>query len=218
MSKYLELCAGLAACLVLAGCQSSSVAKSKPVAPLVSKTPVQVSPADEDGRGDLYLLAGKNRISVGDDPAEVLVGGFKKPEVAATITRLPAGLDDAFRFVGWEANNRSVGLVSRNRTVLLAVDTKEGLTQEKRDQDVQSYRNAFGAPTEVPRSKVHYYFWDQGKVRLMLCTVIDARGNVSLTSAIGIVPLMEHFRMDLQSAEADANRAQVMFDNNGQVK
>ena len=204
--------------LALAGCQGTATKTEKPIGLLVSKASVQVSPADEEARSDLYLLSSTSRIYVGDDPADALGGGFKRPERAALVTRLPAGLDDAFKFTGWEGNDRSLGLVSRNRTVLLAVDTREGITQDFRDQTVADYKRKLGTPREVQRSRVRYWFWEQGKVRLMLCSVVDRRGNLSLTSALGVFPLMLHFRMDPDMAEKDASAAEVMFDRGGNHK
>lgn len=201
---WISLSAGLA----IAGCQGG---KSAGAPPLVTKTPVEVSPVDENVRADdLYILSGTSRITVGDNPNEALTGGFKKPERAVTASRLPPGLDDTFRFGGWESTERSVGLVSRNRTVLLAVDNQENLSQDKRDKAIQTYTRLFGLPMrEIQRPHAHYYFWEQGKVRLMVCTTVDPRGAVSMTSAIGVNPLMQKFRMDPETAEKDATEAEA---------
>lgn len=194
--------------LALVGCQGG---RSAGAPPLVSKVAVEVTPLDENARADeLYLLSGTSRIAVGDNAGEVLVGGFKKPDRAVTATRLPPGLDDTFRFTGWESTERSVGLISRNRTVLLAFESQENISQEKCDKAISVYGKLFGLPSrDIKRPHSHYYFWEQGKVRMMVCTTVDSRGVVSMSSAIGVLPLMDKFRMEPNQAEKDSGEAEL---------
>lgn len=206
----------LATATALVGCQGGAANGTRSIGPLVSRNPVSLTVAEEDSRSSLFLLSGPSRIAVGDDPAEAVSGGFKKPERAVTVTRLPVGLDDAFRFSGWEGSDRTLGLVSRNRNVLLAVDTRERVSQEVRDRAVGSYSSRFGKPETVSQARVSYWFWEDGNVRLMVCSALDARGDLSLTSALGVAALMNNYRMSKETAEKDAAQAQSMFDKKPQ--
>ena len=211
MSKITRLWKSLSVSLLSAGLVGCQGGKSASAPPLVSKTPVEVSPIDENTRADdIFLLSGNSRIVVGDNSNDALTGAFKKPDRAVTATRVPPGLDDTFRFTGWESTGRSVGLISRNRTVLLAMETRENISQDQRDQVITTYRKLFGlADKEVQRPHAHYYFWERGKARFMVCTTVDSRGTVSMTSAVGVVPLMTKFRMDAESAEKDSSEAEL---------
>lgn len=172
---------------------------------LISSAPVYVTDQDEDKTSSLFIVHKSSRIQIGADPLDVLSGGYKKPERALSITSIPPGFEDSFRVYGWDSATRSVGLISRNRKVLLAVDTQKKVDATLLDTTLLNARRTFGEPVAQNQAdRSNYWFWQENGIRLMICRYVNDSGSVTMTTAIGLNQIMDHFRMSADSATKDA--------------
>ncbi|MBS1709518.1 MAG: hypothetical protein JSS65_12465 [Armatimonadetes bacterium] len=199
----------------MAGCgvapteQASAKAAPKTTRDAAPKLP------DTVGGSKLYIVSDAARLNVGMDVDLVLndakSGGFRRPERSTSINRMPPGFDAAYRCYGWETPNRSFGVITRGREVVLALDTYERADQKALDDLSALFTTRFGTPTSINGTRVHYDFWQDGSDRLMLCSTLDEVGNLSFTVALGNVLLMDYFRMDSSSAIEDQTTADKLF-------
>lgn len=204
----------IAACTALAGCDVSGLAiNGKGGSPQLELDDVQIS--RDALTSDLSLMSKDSQIRLGQKLNTALVGGFRRPSKGVALKELPPGVSSEFTGLGWETPERTVSLVGKEDDIILALDMLNRATQDEVRQMVSRYRLFNGAPhAEVSSANANYWFWQDGPVRLMVCSVKVAPGYYRVTSVLGLGDVMDRLRMDEGSAQRDvAAAAQISHES-----
>ncbi|MCH7905391.1 MAG: hypothetical protein IH944_12625 [Armatimonadetes bacterium] len=208
----------LAVLLLVAGCSSPSQQVSdQPEAQARPPIDPSISYDEEVVDGDLALIQGDARLSVGDSRSQAL-RVFKAPAGSYPRTSLPSGLGKKFSAIGWESNDASFGAILYTRNdaaashVVQAMVTWEGVDEETVQQKFLLYRDEFGLPsTPIGGQDVAYWFWQKRERVLMINKATDPAGKVSLTVAVGLKEVMAGLRMSESAAKKDKNTAEELL-------
>lgn len=159
------------------------------------------------------LRHGSREVRLGGDPGEV-ERAFDPPSRTFPIGELPFE-EGELTVTGWQSANEGLGIISREGRVVLVLHTFERASERLADDLIDQYgalsRNLH---TEIQGDNVRYWFWQDNRQRLMLVRHRDRRGNLHVTVALGVIELMNVLRMDPDSAQEDADRADELLSRN----
>ena len=178
------------------------------------KTPVMtVAAPNFSVPSDLALLRENGRVSVGESYDKALEV-FPKPPKAFDITDGPPGLPADYQADGWQNSTEGFGVLETQGLIALAIYERMSTTQDTADAVVARHEQALGQTSEsrLDYKDVRFWFWDDGKRRVMICTVSAGQGKVALTVAVGDDGLMNALGMSPTSAERNGQAAQSLFD------
>lgn len=192
--------------LAIAGCDVTRLAiPASENRPKTTSNEVRLSAADLGSR--LALRVDDTEIRVGNLAQDVFQGSFARPPRAVQWHELPPTLDESFGSDGWETPDRSLSLVSKDGSVVMAIYTTQTNAAADFDEATKHYEYALPTQPLVRKdNNSEYRFWTDGAVTLMLCWFQDGKAS-TFSQVIGLSRLMRDLRMDPDSAEQDARTA-----------
>lgn len=202
-----QLLAGLVFGLILSGCDVSALAiDGKEGGSVLEVADVTI---DRDAlTSNLALMKPNTAIRVGQKLNTALVGDYRKPTRGVTLKELPPGVSADFEGLGWETAERSVNLVGLEEDIILALDLQSKSSAEDREQAIERYKFVYGDSDAIVKGETaEYWFWEDGPVRLMVCSVKVSDSRFRLTSVLGLKSVMDRLRMDQDSATRDVAAA-----------
>lgn len=142
---------------------------------------------------------------------------FPNPKPKTALTDLPPGFDPGlFQRWGWSDDKTGDGfgvvLDRPTKKIILALVIAAQLRQTDLDAAVGAYSDTFGEPKKVGDDLVAFWFWEDGKHRLMLSATANASGGFTLTSAVGVASAMDAIKADEKDAERFFARAKQILD------
>lgn len=187
---------------VLAGCgagPSTIDVTTGPVKPTVRLA--RVSSVDDSG---LFLPRGNSRVRFGDTEERVF-NVFAKPTGATDFFEDPPVEGEDFSSHGWQGSQEGFAAILLGNRMVMGLYTMERASQDTIGDLVNNLTESF-KPVEatfVPSGNGTYWFWDQGRVRVMLCTFTDVKQKTSLALALGDADLMDATSMSPSAARQD---------------
>jgi len=156
-----------------------------------------------------------------DSSAPVLINGDRNLRIHSTedqafevFARPKNGFDffeespitgDDYVAKGWQSSVESFGVLSLRNKVVLAMYTLDYTSADQLSEKVRLYQEAFPTiePSVLPGDKASYWFWEVGRVRLMICASQDTKRKQQLVIALGDTDVMDALRMSTDAARLD---------------
>lgn len=169
-----------------------------------------------DEQFDLALVYGDRELYVGLDKATTLEI-FEPLDKSIEFTSLPPQFDEeVFGAFGWEQNGFAFGGITYEdpdvsrapALVVVAMYTRDEVAEDVVQSTVQDYKARYGEPvSELPGSRIAYWFWERPGRRLMVNTSVSPAGKKSLTVAVGSTQAMSLLGMSPDRATTDKSLA-----------
>jgi hypothetical protein len=175
----------------------------------VFAAPSRPAPLPDFGsESSLALIHGDERLRLGAPTREAQVF-FVKPKRAFEFSDRPPGFGPEFGAWGWESQAEGFGLISHLGRSVVALHEQYKSPQERVNVVIDSYLRINGteSATAISGDSVRYWFWEQGRSRLMLCVVHTDGTTYNITEAIGELAAMDTLRMSPLTAVQDKVRA-----------
>lgn len=199
----------LSASVLLAGCDAGADPVTQE-ALLMEKPVVKLSTQRFAEIGDPFLIKGSAKLSL-----------FATEDEAFRVFPRPANGFDFFEespitgenYVakGWQSKVEAFGVVLLRGKVVLAHYTLENADFDTIQSMVTDYERAFARSAEptVPGELGSYWFWESGRVRMMIATNKDAKGKSILVATLGDIDVMSALRMSPEGARQDLVEART---------
>lgn len=214
-SRFRSVPVGLATGLLLAGCGSAPTASNGPTSAFSSSG--EVSRPEFGGSTSIAMLNGGASLQVGDAEAKA-VDFIGRPQKWYEFRDAPPQFGSAFRARGWETENDGFGWITYDGQIVVAQWTRRRVDDALVQEVVAEYRNRLGnAQSSVAKSTAKYWFWEQGRHRLMICAANQDAKRYVLTIAIGEINAMNGLRMTSGLAIRDADRAAKQAESGGKT-
>lgn len=197
---------------VLVGCGTgpgSIDVSATPTKPTVKVS--RIGGIDESG---LFLPRGESRVRFGETEERVF-SVFAKPSGAVDFFEEPPVEGDEYSSHGWQSGQEGFAAIMVGNRMALGLHTLERAGRETVSDSISSLSADFKPtePTFVPSGNGTYWFWDKGRVRVMLCTFTDLKGKTSMATAIGDADLMDAMSMNPASARQDLLEASNILES-----
>lgn len=200
--KFIVACGLISSLFLMGGCDPAQFTLNGTQTETLSSDDVVLS--TDALNSNLALVTPQSSVRIGQNLSSSLIGGFRKPDKAVIIKELPPGFGNGFTSTGWESPQRTVSMVGREDDLVLAIDVWDALSQEKMAEHVRRYEEIYGLPdSKVEGSSASYRFWNNGSVRLMICSVPLEKDMYTVTTSLGLAVLMDRLRMNEDSAKRD---------------
>lgn len=211
-TKFWRSASLIALGLTLLGCGNGEGAAPFDMSAVPSTTRLEVMVPRGIDAGDLGLHRKDVTVRVGDMVDDVFRALPVPKDGFATREDAPI-VGDGISSRGWESPEESFGVISKDGRVVLAVDTYEKIDEERYAELRELYLTRYAAEIggQISSERVNYWFASDGKQRLMLCTVLDARERRSLTVAIGVPEVMDALFMSPDDARQHAERSDALI-------
>lgn len=195
--------------LILSGCSSNDQPKP-PVAesPSAPKQVVDVPVPALLDRPSLFINGDAGRVVLGMAEKEALAQ-FPKPTGASEVREPPPGLASTITASGWEGKSGGFAVLAKEGNVLLAMRTIDNVSKESVVDLREGYATAIGnriQPRDVGDDDAGFRFWIDGQTQLMIVWSRDLKKRLSVSIALGSVPLMQALRMDERFAKLDLDK------------
>lgn len=174
------------------------------------KPSLQVSVQWSPDNNAPYLLNGDRilRIHATEDQAFEV---FARPKNGFDFFEESPITGDEYVAKGWQSGIESFGVLSLRNKVVLAMYTLDYTSADQLSEKVRQYQEAFSTiePSVLPGDKASYWFWEVGRVRLMICASQDTKRKQQLVIALGDTDVMDALRMSPDSARLDLVEARL---------
>lgn len=173
----------------------------------------------------LGLLRGSGIVRVGMKQDEAFAI-FAQPPNSYQKTDLPESIEAPYEANCWQSNDEGFGTILYEGKVVTATDILDKKSEERLQQNLKQYTDAFGAPQYFDEHNrptpgfldgkyVRYWFWQSGQDNtgdlLMICATEGKPGKLSITTAVGWEPAMEALRMTPYLASRDQPKADELI-------
>ncbi len=202
--------------LVLGGCSTQEITPIAPPARLSATLDPSDLP-DLETRSDLELFSSNREsasvVRIGTDLDRALAA-FPRPGGAHDFSDLPSTLPTEFSARGWETANEGFGVILYNARVASAVHELRRTDRAMLDELVERYNKAIPEKyqiTPLAGARIRYWFWEDGRRRLMICGVDTPKDGYSVTVALGDRVVLDALRMSPATATADLAAAEQTY-------
>lgn len=135
-----------------------------------------------------------------------------RPDKTFEIKELPESLQPYAELdaAGWATGNLGYGLILRKKRVVLAMFTRPGFELSDIADVAATYSRKFPniEPKAIDQKAGKYWFFNDGRHRLMICGALTRKDKWTLTIAVGDMDVMNKVRMSAELALQDALQAE----------
>lgn len=193
--------------LLLSGCAAPEkiTLEGEPAEPLPE---LRVVMPEDRWATRLGLAEGGSLLKVGDEMDRGFEV-FEKPPRATTFSDMPEPFTPPFQADGWETSGAGFGMIGYRGQVAAAMLTYDRTDPSRLDRILEDYRGLFGPEQSVVESVTgSYRFWQEQDQRLAIVGYRDSRGRLTVTVALGLVPVMDRLRLSPEIARQDLDAAE----------
>lgn len=209
-SLFLALLVGA---LFAGGCGPTPAASSGPTSAF--SPPPQVSRPEFGSATSIAMLNGSASLQVGDSESKA-VDFVGKPQKWYEFRDAPPQFGPAFRARGWETESDGFGWITYDGQIVLAQWTRRKVDEALVQEAVGEYEQRLGkAQSTVVKASARYWFWEQGRHRLMICAASQSGQRYVISIAVGELNAMNGLRMAPGLAARDADRAAKQAETSG---
>lgn len=197
--------------IALAGCASPGN-RAEARVPAVMVPAVEIKRPDLTRRYELALISDDDELIIGNS-SKAAMSFLPRPARAFDVRVLPQGMPAEFRAKGWETDTEGFAVVLYGDEVALAIRTLYKADTSTALEILERYQRRFRRhePTFVGSRTSRYWFFQGEGHRLVICASSAARGDQTVTVALGTDNLMDAFRFSQVHAAKDGQRADRVF-------